>query len=76
MANQTLSLPASVKVNHAQYCGAFAKDIKSDDTDCDKADVVIHNNLANRKFIMSSSLQLYEDDLSRIDVKSLVSYFL
>lgn len=51
------------------------KDANSDDTDCDKADVANHNNLAARKFIMSSSLQLYEDDLSRIDVKSLVSNF-
>lgn len=51
-------------------------DTKSDDSDC-------HKNLNNvssspikssnsQKFIMSSSFQLHEDDLSKIDVKSLV----
>jgi hypothetical protein len=65
LANQTASsLPASVKVNHAQFLSCMS-DAKSADTDCDKA--------SNRKLIMSSSLQLHEDDLSRIDVKSLVS---
>jgi hypothetical protein len=70
LANQTASsLPASVKVNHAQYlnCNSVVvvSDAKSGDTEREKA--------INRKLIMSSSLQLHEDDLSRIDVKSLVS---
>lgn len=71
LANQT-PLPA-VKVNHSQDSieNVF---VKTDDIDCEKADVS-NNNLANRKLIMSSSLQLHEDDLSRIDVKSLVSEF-
>jgi hypothetical protein len=73
LANQT-TLPASVKVNNTQDSieNVFVDDVKTDDIDCGKADVA-NNNLANRKFIMSSSLQLHEDDLSRIDVKSLVS---
>lgn len=63
----------SVKVNHAQYSlNAFADDVKNHDIDCERADVA-NNNLASRRLIMSSSLQLHEDDLSRIDVKSLVS---
>lgn len=77
LANQTLSSP--VKVSHTQNSNRnkiVASDVKADDTDYEKTDVA-NNNLANdkasRKFIMSSSLQLYEDDLSRIDVKSLVS---
>lgn len=79
LANQTtsaltLSLPETVKVNHTQNSihNVVIDDVKPDDNDCGKADVG-NNNLANRKFIMSSSLQLHEDDLSRIDVKSLVS---
>lgn len=79
LANQTastLSLPASVRVNHTQNSNRSRIAVTTDDTDCDKADVA-NNNVANdkasRKFIMSSSLQLHEDDLSRIDVKSLVS---
>lgn len=74
LANQTASTtmlathPVAVRVDHGQDARC------NGDTDCDKADVVGHNNnLTNRKFIMSSSLQLHEDDLSRIDVKSLVS---
>ena len=75
LADQT-PLPASVKVNHTQDSieNVFVDDVKTDDIDCDKADVA-NINLADRKFIMSSSLQLHEDDLSRIDVKSLVSEF-
>lgn len=77
LANQTASatsLPGSVKLNHTQNSihNVVIDDVKTDDTDCGKADVA-NNNLANRKFIMSSSLQIHEDDLSRIDVKSLVS---
>lgn len=76
LADQT-PLPASVKDNHTQDSieNVFVDDVKTDDIDCDKADVA-NNNLADRKFIMSSSLQLHEDDLSRIDVKSLVSEFI
>lgn len=75
-ASATLSLPGSVKVNHTQNAthNEVFDDVKNDDTDCSGADVA-NNNLANRKFIMSSSLQLHEDDLSKIDVKSLVSVF-
>lgn len=79
LANQTastLSLPASVKVNHTQNSNRSKIAVTTSDADCEKPDVS-NNNLANdkasRKFIMSSSLQLHEDDLSRIDVKSLVS---
>lgn len=84
LANQTasmLSLPPSVKVNHtlkSNRNSLVVNDVKTDGTDCDKTDVA-NNYLANgkstRKLIMSSSLQLHEDDLSRIDVKSLVSDF-
>lgn len=74
LANQTSLLSSSVKVNHAQYSlNAFADDVKSDDTDCERADVANNNSASRRLIIMSSSLQLHEDDLSRIDVKSLVS---
>ena len=75
LADQTL-LPASVKVNHTQDSieNVFVDDVKTVDIDCGKADVA-NNNLVDRKFIMSSSLQLHEDDLSQIDVKSLVSEF-
>lgn len=81
LANQTASaltlssLPESVIVNHTQNSihNIVIDDVKTlNDIDCGKADVA-NNNLANQKFIMSSSLQLHEDDLSRIDVKSLVS---
>lgn len=70
LANQTTtSLPASLKITHAQFSNG-----NNTDTDCEKTDVA-NNNLSTRKFVMSSSLQLHEDDLSRIDVKSLVSNF-
>lgn len=73
LANQ---LPPPVKVNQTQITNcneSLATDhVKINDTLGEKADVVI-GNLFKQKFIVSSSLQLYEDDLSRIDVKSLVS---
>lgn len=72
LANQ---LPSPVKVNHTQFTNcseSFVDHVKSDDTLCEKADVA-KGIFPSRKFIMSSSLQLHEDDLSRIDVKSLVS---
>lgn len=75
----TLSLPGSVKVSPSQKShrnNFVVHNVKTDDTDCERADVAnnnLDNDKASRKFIMSSSLQLHEDDLSRIDVKSLVS---
>jgi hypothetical protein len=82
LANQTASTLSHPKVNRTQNstCNSVVvvSDVKTDDdTDCvDRTDVTKHNlanDKASRKFIMSSSLQLHEDDLSRIDVKSLVS---
>lgn len=69
LADQNAS---TVKLSHSK----LSNSAKSDDFDCEKADAANNINLATRKFIMSSSLQLHEDDLSRIDVKSLVSNFL
>ena len=74
LANQ---LPS--QVNQTQYSNCNKSKIidrvKTDETQLEKTADAMKSILPTRKFIMSSSLQLHEDDLSRIDVKSLVSGF-
>lgn len=75
LANQ---LPSTVKVNQTQFSTnctnkSIADRVKGDDTYHEMKADAAKTNLPARKFIMSSSLPLQEDDLSRIDVKSLVS---
>lgn len=83
IVSQPVSVIAPVAVinNHCNHFNNHNKlnDVKDDDTNCQKC-FVSNNNLTSsmksnnhQKFIMSSSFQLHEDDLSKIDVKSLVS---